>query len=63
MIENVAKAVIALFIPSWIHNPVPELREIAKKVQEEEIRDLIEELAEIAEVAVPYHAGSKLWKC
>ena len=58
-IENAAKAVIAIFsIPSWIHNPAPELREIAKRVQEKEIRDLIEELAEIAEIAAPYHAGS-----
>jgi len=59
-IENTAKAVIALFIPSWIHNhnPAPELREIAKRVQEEEIRDLIEEPAEITEIAAPYHTGS-----
>ena len=58
-IENAAKAVIALFKPpSWIHNPAPELRAIIKLLSEKDIKNLIEELVEISEMASPYHAGS-----
>ena len=50
---------IALFKPpSWIHNPAPELRAIIKLISEKDIKNLIEELVEISEMASPYHAGS-----
>ena len=53
--ENSAKAVIAFYrIPSWSHNPAPELREIADQIPED-VKELALELADIAETLAPEH--------
>ena len=51
--ENAAKAVIAVFrVPSWSHDPSPELRELREQVPEA-VRALLDELADIAEELAP----------
>lgn len=53
--ENSAKAVIAFYrIPSWSHNPAPELREVADQIPED-VKELALELADIAETLAPEH--------
>jgi len=53
--ENAAKAVIAFFrIPSWSHDPAPELRELLNEFLMH-TRELVEELADIAESLAPEH--------
>ena len=53
--ENAAKAVIAFFrIPSWSHDPAPELRELLNEFPVH-TRELVEELADIAESLAPEH--------
>jgi len=53
--ENAAKAVIAFFrIPSWSHDPAPELRELLNEFPMH-TRELVEELADIAESLAPEH--------
>ena len=53
--ENAAKAVIAVFrVPSWSHDPSPELRELRHRVPEA-VRGLMEELADITEELAPEH--------
>ena len=53
--ENAAKAVIAVFrVPSWSHDPSPELRELREQVPEA-VRALLDELADIAEELAPEH--------
>ena len=53
--ENAAKAVIAVFrVPSWSHDPSPELRELRNRVPEA-VRGLLDELADIAEELAPEH--------
>lgn len=54
-LKNSAKAVIAFYrIPSWSHNPAPELREIADQIPED-VKELALELADIAETLAPEH--------
>ena len=53
--ENSAKAVIAFYrIPSWSHNPAPELREVADQIPED-VKEPALELADIAETLAPEH--------
>lgn len=53
--ENSAKAVIGYYrIPSWSHNPAPELRDI-KKMIPDELRMDVELLARMAEELAPEH--------
>jgi len=53
--ENSAKAVIAFFrIPSWSHDPSPELRELLKEFPIK-VRNSAEKLADIVEALAPEH--------
>jgi HEPN domain-containing protein len=54
-VENATKAVIAVYrVPSWSHDPSPELKELTKQVPIG-LRQLIEELAEVVRVLAPEH--------
>jgi len=54
-VENSAKAVIAFFrVPSWSHNPSPELRELLANIPLE-VKSLAEKIAEMAETLAPEH--------
>lgn len=56
--ENAAKAVIAVFrVPSWSHDPSPELRELRDQVPEA-VRALLDELADVTEELAPEHGRS-----
>jgi len=56
--ENAAKAVIAFFkIPSWSHDPSPELIDILNNVSSD-LKKLIEELAKIVQNLAPEHGRS-----
>jgi len=57
-VENSAKAIISVFrIPSWSHDPSHELREIAQQIPLD-VRHLVEELADLAEILAPEHGRS-----
>jgi len=52
---NAARAVIAVYrIPSWSHDPSPELRELVPRLPED-LRGSAEDLAEIARTLAPEH--------
>ena len=57
-VENSAKAIISLFrVPSWSHNPAPELREVKDNLSEE-LHARLERLAILAEELAPEHGRS-----
>ena len=57
-VENSAKAVISIFrIPSWSHNPAPELLDILKQVNKS-LHNKIKLLAEMAKELAPEHGRS-----
>lgn len=54
-VENSAKTIISLYrIPSWTHDPSPELRELTLQLPRE-VRGYVEELADIVELLAPEH--------
>ena len=54
-IENSAKAAISIFhIPSWSHNPGPELRSLLKSFPKD-LRKDVERLAQLSEELAPEH--------
>ncbi|MEM2167967.1 MAG: HEPN domain-containing protein [Candidatus Bathyarchaeia archaeon] len=56
--ENAAKAVIAFFkIPSWSHDPSPELTDLVDNIPSE-ARNLVEELVKIVRSLAPEHGRS-----